>query len=64
MCVWEMLFRHRPFNGRSSEKLTASILNDPLKFPNDADELCSADGQNFVRSVSGWFSLQVKSNDD
>jgi len=51
VCVWEMLFHQRPFNGRSSEKLTASILNDPLKFPADANELCSANGQKFVRSL-------------
>jgi serine/threonine kinase 32 len=50
--AWELLFHKRPFDGRTAEKMTNSILKDSLKFPSNVDELCSADGQDFVRSVS------------
>jgi serine/threonine kinase 32 len=50
--AWELLFHKRPFDGRTAEKMTNSILKDSLKFPSNVDELCSVDGQDFVRSVS------------
>ncbi len=50
--AWELLFHRRPFEGRSAEKMTQSILKDPLKFPPNADDLVSQDGQEFLRGVS------------
>ena len=50
--AWELMFNKRPFDGRTAEKMTNSILKDPLKFPSNVDELCSADGQDFLRNVS------------
>ncbi|KAG5636758.1 hypothetical protein H0H81_006948 [Sphagnurus paluster] len=34
--AYELLFHKRPFDGRNAEKMTQSILKDPLKFPEDA----------------------------
>ncbi|KAF8905040.1 kinase-like domain-containing protein [Gymnopilus junonius] len=42
--AYELLFHRRPFDGRSSEKMTQSILKDPLRFPEDAVQRCSEDG--------------------
>ncbi|KAJ7227071.1 kinase-like domain-containing protein [Mycena pura] len=33
--AYELLFHRRPFDGRTSERMTQSILKDPLKFPED-----------------------------
>ncbi|KAF9234139.1 kinase-like domain-containing protein [Melanogaster broomeanus] len=49
--IYELLLNHRPFNGRTSEKMTKSILNDPLKFPDDANKKCSAHGINFIQGL-------------
>lgn len=50
--MWELLFHKRPFDGRTADKMTNSILNDPLKFPNNANQLCSPECQDFLRGVS------------
>lgn len=50
--AWELLFHRRPFDGRTAEKMTQSILKDPLKFPKNANEVCSSECQDFVRGVS------------
>jgi serine/threonine kinase 32 len=49
--AYELLFHKRPFDGRSSEKMTQSILKDPLRFPSDASSRCSNDGIDFVKGV-------------
>ena len=49
--AYELLFSKRPFQGRSVDKMTNSILKDMLKFPEDAMARCSAEGINVVRSV-------------
>ncbi|KAJ3483824.1 hypothetical protein NLI96_g6050 [Meripilus lineatus] len=49
--AWELLFHKRPFEGRTSEKMTNSILNDPLRFPTNVDELCSKDGQDALSKL-------------
>jgi serine/threonine kinase 32 len=49
--IYELLFGRRPFNGRTSEKMTRSILNDPLKFPDDANEKCSVHGIKFIQGL-------------
>jgi len=33
--AYELLFHRRPFDGRTSERMTHSIMKDPLKFPED-----------------------------
>jgi serine/threonine protein kinase len=50
--IYELLFRRRPFDGRTSEKMTNSILKDPLKFPDDAHKKCSPNCVKFVQAVS------------
>jgi serine/threonine kinase 32 len=34
--AYELLFHRRPFDGRTSERMTHSIMKDPLKFPEDS----------------------------
>jgi len=49
--LWELLFHKRPFDGRTAEKMTNSILKDSLRFPSSADEHCSPEGQEFLRGL-------------
>ncbi|KAI0687684.1 kinase-like protein [Cytidiella melzeri] len=49
--AWELLFHKRPFDGRTAEKMTNSILKDSLKFPSTVNELCSPDAQEFLRNL-------------
>ncbi|KAI0784196.1 kinase-like protein [Abortiporus biennis] len=49
--LWELLFHRRPFDGKTAEKMTNSILKDPLKFPSSVDQYCSQDGQDFLRGL-------------
>lgn len=49
--LWELLFHKRPFDGRSADKMTQSILKDPLRFPPNVEEFCSADAQDFLRGL-------------
>jgi len=49
--MWEMLFHKRPFDGRSSEKLTSSIVSAKLKMPTNVDEICSPEGQQLLLSL-------------
>jgi len=51
VCVFELLFRQRPFESRSADKLTQAILRGSIKFPAKADELCSKQGQSLVLSL-------------
>ena len=51
VCVFELLFGRRPFESRSGEKLTQAIMKASIKFPSNADDQCSAEGQNLVLSV-------------
>lgn len=50
--MWEMLFHRRPFDGKSSEKLTASIVQASLKLPSNAHDICSPEGHHLLQSVS------------
>jgi serine/threonine kinase 32 len=49
--AYELLFHKRPFEGRTAEKMTHSILKDPIRFPNDP-KLCSPAGIQLLQSVS------------
>ncbi|CAL1716893.1 unnamed protein product [Somion occarium] len=49
--LWELLFHRRPFDGRTSEKMTHSILKDPLRFPSNVNEYVSKEGQDFLRGL-------------
>ena len=49
--VYELLFHKRPFDGRSAEKMTRCILNDPLTFPEDAPSRCSESAITALRGV-------------
>lgn len=50
--AYELLFNKRPFNGRTGEKMTQSILNDPLVFPDD--QQCSEAGLSALRGVRSF----------
>ncbi|KAJ6607942.1 kinase-like domain-containing protein [Mycena sp. CBHHK59/15] len=39
--AYELIFNKRPFSGQTSAQLTRAILEDPLKFPEDARSICS-----------------------
>ncbi|PFH52911.1 hypothetical protein AMATHDRAFT_55774 [Amanita thiersii Skay4041] len=39
--AYELLFRKRPFEGRTADKMRSSILNDSLRFPETASAKCS-----------------------
>jgi len=49
--AYELLFQKRPFDGRTTEKMTNSITKDLLTFPDDALSKCSPDGMNFLTSL-------------
>lgn len=49
--AYELLFHKRPFDGRNAEKMTQSILKDPLKFPDNAHTRCSEAGLSALRGV-------------
>ncbi|KAM5537198.1 hypothetical protein V8D89_009131 [Ganoderma adspersum] len=46
--AWELLFHRRPFDGRSAEKMKHSILKDTVRFPSNAKDKCSKEGQQFI----------------
>jgi len=50
--AYELLFHKRPFDGRSAEKMTQSIMKDPLRFPDDASERCSEVGLMALKGVN------------
>ncbi|KAF9524842.1 kinase-like domain-containing protein [Crepidotus variabilis] len=47
--AYELLFHKRPFDGRSADKMTHSILKDPLVFSEDATTRCSESGISALR---------------
>lgn len=49
--AYELLFRNRPFDGRTAEKMTQAILKDPLKFPDNASERVSDEGIAVLKGV-------------
>ena len=49
--AYELIFHKRPFDGRSSEKMTQSIMKDPLRVPNDASKRCSEAGMKALKGV-------------
>lgn len=50
--AFELIFHKRPFDGRNSEKMTQSIIKDPLRFPDDASQRCSEEGIMALKGVS------------
>lgn len=50
--AFELIFHKRPFDGRNSEKMTQSIIKDPLRFPDDANQRCSEEGIMALKGVS------------
>lgn len=50
--MYELIFRRRPFEGRSVEKMRQSIMKESVKFPEGASAKCSPEGIQFVKSVS------------
>lgn len=48
--AYELLFHQRPFDGRTVDKMTRSIMNDPLQFPSDARTKCSSEGIHALKS--------------
>lgn len=52
VCAWELLFRRRPFEGRTAEALTNSIAKDPLPWTEQMNVACSESGRQVLRMVS------------
>lgn len=62
--AYELLFNYRPFDGRTTERMRRSIMDDVLKFPNDVSRKCSSEGVSFIQGVSvGHFLLNEQSRD-
>ncbi|KAI9306978.1 kinase-like domain-containing protein [Cunninghamella echinulata] len=51
--TFELIFGKRPFSGKSNEDLTNSILNDPVKFPENTLEIIS---QNCYDVLQGFLT--------
>ena len=49
--MWELLFHKRPFDGKSAEKMTNAILNDPIDIPGAARDRVSPSCQDFLLKV-------------
>ncbi|KZP22754.1 kinase-like protein [Athelia psychrophila] len=49
--MYELIFRRRPFEGRSVEKMRQSIMKESVKFPEGASAKCSPEGIQFVKSL-------------
>lgn len=49
--AYELLFGKRPFRGKTNSSLTQAILKESLKFPDNAEDVVSADGLDCVRGV-------------
>ncbi|TRM64710.1 kinase-like domain-containing protein [Schizophyllum amplum] len=48
--AYELLFHRRPFDGRTAERMTNSILKDSVKFPEDCRTRCSDAGLQAIKS--------------
>lgn len=58
--AYELIFHRRPFDGRNTEKMTHSILKDPLRFPESASSRCSETGRSALQGVSLFtFTLRL-----
>lgn len=55
--AYELLFHCRPFDGRTMEKMTQSILKDPIKFPEDVNSKCTSAGQNALVRVNSSYQI-------
>lgn len=55
--AYELIFHKRPFDGRNADKMTNSILKDPLTFPDSATTRCSDAGILALKGVS-YFLLK------
>jgi serine/threonine kinase 32 len=49
--AYELLFHRRPFDGRTSERMTQAIIKDPLKFPEDCRSKVSDAGLKALKGV-------------
>lgn len=49
--AYELMFGKRPFRGRTNTALTNSILHEPLQWPDDAGEKCSAEGMQAIKGL-------------
>ncbi len=57
--AFELLFHKRPFDGRNAEKMTQSILKDPLNFPEDVSSRCSEAGIEALKGVSSFINVDL-----
>ena len=61
--AYELLYHKRPFDGRNAEKMRNSILEDPLKFPDDATgPRCSDAAMSALNGVSSQSFLCLPSS--
>jgi serine/threonine kinase 32 len=52
--AYELLFHKRPFDGRNAQKMTQSILKDPLTFPEDSAAHHSSAAISALRGVKNF----------
>lgn len=50
--AYELLFGKRPFRGKTNSSLTQAILREPMKFPELAEGIVSAEGLDCLQGVS------------
>ncbi|KAF8640281.1 hypothetical protein AX16_010176 [Volvariella volvacea WC 439] len=55
--AYELLFHKRPFDGKSAERMTQSILKDTVKFPEGASSQCSEAG---LSALKGFLDRDPK----
>jgi serine/threonine kinase 32 len=48
--TYELLLHKRPFEGRNADKMRQSILQDPIRFPDDVSK-CSLNARDALKSV-------------
>lgn len=50
--AYELLFGKRPYRGKTNSSLTQSILKEQIKFPDNAEQIVSAEGLDCIKGVS------------
>ncbi|POY72469.1 putative Non-specific serine/threonine protein kinase [Rhodotorula taiwanensis] len=49
--AYELLFGKRPYRGKTNSSLTSAILKDQVKFPENVDEILSAEGLDCIKGL-------------
>jgi len=49
--AYELLFGKRPYRGKTNSTLTDAILHEPIKFPDNVEQILSPQGLDFIRGL-------------